>query len=72
MAKDSRKDFVVATTANFFGISASDEAVSQGYGSSALNNFLDDGSCYTLTAKYSGQNVDFTHSVNTFTFIYKF
>ena len=48
---DSRKDFILATTANHFGISLSDDSVSRVLNSTQLNTFLDDGNCPLLAAK---------------------
>lgn len=49
---DSRKDFVVQTTANYFGIAGSEEALVKVFDSKELNAFLDDGNSPVLAAKY--------------------
>ena len=51
MSGDSRKDFILATAGNFFGISVNDLPISSLYNSSALNSFLDDGNCNVLAAR---------------------
>lgn len=49
---DSRKDFIVQTTANYFGIASSDGALTKVFDSKELNTFLDDGNSSVLAAKY--------------------
>ena len=49
---DARKDFVVATTGNYFGIQSSDSVLNEVYSSKELNIFLDDGNSPVLAAKY--------------------
>lgn len=49
---DSRKDFVLTTTANYFGLSPSEEVLAQLYSQTELNTFLDDGNCPVLVARY--------------------
>lgn len=49
---DSRKDFIVQTTANYFGIPSSDGALAKVLDSKELNAFLDDGNSHVLAAKY--------------------
>ena len=49
---DARKDFVVATTGNYFGIQSSDRILSEVYSSRELNTFLDDGNSPVLAARY--------------------
>lgn len=49
---DTRKDFILATTGNYFGIPASDAALGQVQDSKELNAFLDDGNCSILAARY--------------------
>uniref|UniRef100_T1IHY1 Cytoplasmic dynein 2 heavy chain 1 n=1 Tax=Strigamia maritima TaxID=126957 RepID=T1IHY1_STRMM len=48
---DSRKDFLLATTANFFSLSVSDDAVSGLHNGKEINNFLDNASCFLLSIK---------------------
>ena len=48
MSGDSRKDFVLATTGNYFGIAPSDASLAK---NTALNSFLDDGNVSVLVAK---------------------
>lgn len=48
---DSRKDFILATTANHFGIPVSDSSVTHVLSSKELNTFLDDGNCPLLAAR---------------------
>lgn len=49
---DARKDFIVATTGNYFGIQSSDSVLNEVYSSKELNIFLDDGNSPVLAAKY--------------------
>lgn len=49
---DVRKDFVVATTGNYFGIQSSDSVLNDVRSSKELNTFLDDGNSPILAAKY--------------------
>ncbi|XP_077984893.1 cytoplasmic dynein 2 heavy chain 1-like [Glandiceps talaboti] len=48
---DSRKEFLLTTTGNYFSIPVSDPAISQLSNSSELNGFLDDGNCGVLAAR---------------------
>ena len=64
MAGDSRKAYILATAANFFGISTSDGELSASNTNQALNNFLDDGNCNTLCATYDGKRVDLSQTVS--------
>ena len=61
--KDSRKDFVLATIGNFYGMGTSDTAVSVCYGDSALNSFLDDGNVSVLVAKQDGKKLSMLNKV---------
>ena len=45
---DSRKDFFLTTTANYFGLRPNDDAITASYSSKELNTFLDDGNSSTL------------------------
>ena len=49
---DLRKDFIVATTGNYFGIQNSDSVLNEVRSSKELNTFLDDGNSPVLAAKY--------------------
>ena len=49
---DVRKDFVAATTGNYFGIQSSDSVLNEVRSSKELNIFLDDGNSPVLAAKY--------------------
>ena len=63
---DSRKEYVLATVGNYFGISLSDPGLSGQHDNSALNNFLDDGSCFILAASgesQGGKKVAFQNKV---------
>ncbi|XP_070553238.1 cytoplasmic dynein 2 heavy chain 1-like isoform X2 [Ptychodera flava] len=48
---DARKEFLLATTGNYFGIPSSEPAVAQLFNSSELNSFLDDGNCGVLACR---------------------
>ncbi len=61
---DSRKEFILATTGNYFGISPKDSELVDNVGSVAVNNFLDDGSTPVLAAKMEGgKKVSFSNQV---------
>ena len=64
MAGDSRKAFILATAGNFFGIPTSDSELTACVTSQALNNFLDDGNCNTLSGTYDGKRVELTQTVS--------
>ncbi|KAM7436007.1 Cytoplasmic dynein 2 heavy chain 1 [Porites harrisoni] len=49
---DTRKDFLVATTGNYFGIQSADSVLEDVRSSKELNIFLDDGNSPVLAAKY--------------------
>lgn len=51
-SEDVRKDFIVATTGNYFGIQSSDNVLAEVTASKELNVFLDDGNSPVLAAKY--------------------
>ena len=53
-SEDSRKDFLLSTTANFFGLNENDSGIRSGGNAIPLNKFLDDGSCSVLTVLLSG------------------
>ena len=55
---DSRKDFVLATTANYFGLSPSDGVLTSLQNQQELNTFLDDGNCLVLVARYELKQSD--------------
>ncbi|KAK3100036.1 hypothetical protein FSP39_013759 [Pinctada imbricata] len=48
---DSRKDYLLATTANYFSLGVNDASITALSDSVALNNFLDDGNATLLSAK---------------------
>ena len=65
-AGDSRKEFILATSGNFFGVAVTDGAISHAHDSKALNNFLDDGSVGLLSAHQEGdKKVTFSNSVSS-------
>lgn len=51
MPGDSRKDFVLVTTANYFGVQINDNAISNLFNTPSLNNFLDDGNTMVLAGR---------------------
>lgn len=63
MPGDSRKDYVLATIANYFGLAVSDGAISSLADSRALNNFLDDGNSTVLVGKNEGKRINFYNKV---------
>ena len=67
MPTDSRKDYLLATTANHFSISVSDGRISSLIDVPALNNFLDDGNDTVLVGKADGKGrVTFSNKVSIF------
>ncbi len=64
MGGDSRKDFVLATAGNYFGVSSQDSAALQD--DASLNSFLDDGSVSVLAAKLdNNKKIIFSNKVMT-------
>ena len=63
---DSRKDFVLTTTANFFGIAPNDGEITKNQNAPAINTFLDDGSASVLAARSEGKTVAFSNKVSTY------
>lgn len=51
MPGDSRKDFILTTTANYFAVPVNDGALKNLPDSPALNSFLDDGNASVLAGK---------------------
>ena len=47
---DVRKDYVLSTVANYFGVEASDTSIKDLVNDVKLNNFLDDGNSLLLSA----------------------
>lgn len=64
MPGDSRKDYVLATTANYFGIAVSDNVITSLADSRSLNNFLDDGNASVLAGKNEGKRINFYNKVS--------
>jgi dynein heavy chain 2 len=60
---DSRKEFILATTGNFFGLQVSDPALEKCAASNDLNCFLDDGGTSVLVGKLDGKKVIFSKQV---------
>lgn len=56
MPGDSRKDFVLVTTANYFAIPITDNAITALFNALSLNNFLDDGNVSILAGKLDPKN----------------
>lgn len=56
MPGDERKDFIVATLANYFGIQQNDVSLDNHRNSKELNNFLDDGNHHVLVSIYQKGN----------------
>lgn len=66
MPGDSRKDFILVTVANHFGIPIDDQAITNLFNAQALNAFLDDGNISILSGKVDqkhGKKVDFQNKV---------
>ncbi|CAL1541204.1 unnamed protein product [Lymnaea stagnalis] len=51
MPGDSRKDFILVTAANYFGVLINDNAITSLFNAPSLNNFLDDGNTMVLAGK---------------------
>ena len=63
-AGDSRKEFVLATTGNYFGLPSSDASISNSLDNPTLNSFLDDGNQSVLAVrKKDGKKITFTDKV---------
>ncbi|XP_076446844.1 LOW QUALITY PROTEIN: cytoplasmic dynein 2 heavy chain 1-like [Babylonia areolata] len=63
---DSRKDFILVTVANYFGLGPEDAAVTDLLTEPSLNAFLDDGNVSVLAGKLEdrgGKRVDFQNKV---------
>jgi hypothetical protein len=54
-AGDSRKEYLLSTTGNNFGISTSDSILASQHDASAVNSFLDDGNISILAARLEGK-----------------
>ncbi|XP_064610087.1 cytoplasmic dynein 2 heavy chain 1-like isoform X3 [Liolophura sinensis] len=65
MPEDSRKTFLLTTTANYFGIPPADGTVSELESAPALNTFLDDGSCKLLAGRIDTKGGRSTLAFNT-------
>ena len=52
MSGDSRKDFILATTANYFAVQVTDGSIQSLQNSPALNSFLDDGNATVLAGRF--------------------
>ena len=52
MSGDSRKDFLLATTANYFAVQVTDGSITSLQSSPALNSFLDDGNATVLAGRF--------------------
>ena len=66
-AGDSRKEFILATAGNFFGVAVTDSGITHAHDAPALNNFLDDGSVAILAATMQEEGtrkVCFTNKVH--------
>lgn len=65
MAGDSRKDYLLTTTANYFGVAVSDSSITSLADSRSLNNFLDDGNATVLAGKIEGKRINYYNKVLT-------
>lgn len=57
MPGDSRKDFILASSANFFGVPPSDGAITSCANDPALNTFLDDGGTPVLSCRMDNKKL---------------
>ena len=79
LSGDTRKAFVLTTTANYFGFSPSDDAFKELQDGKELNTFLDDGNCPVLTARCDAKqskinlsnNVDSTSATDKLLLFFK-
>ena len=65
MSGDSRKDFILTTTANYFAVQVTDGSIQSLLNSPALNSFLDDGNATVLAGRFEmkgGRAKGFTFS----------
>ena len=73
MPGDSRKDYLLATAANFFGIAVTDGAITTMGDTPAMNNFLDDGNSSVVAVRpdprTSGRRLMISNKVSLFTTI---
>jgi len=60
---DSRKEFICSIASQFFGLSATDDAITSLYSLKELNNFLDDGGAELLSVKHEGKKVHLSNNV---------
>lgn len=56
MPGDSRKDYLLVTTANYFAVPVTDSSITQLFNSRPLNNFLDDGNTSVLAGRIDAKN----------------
>ena len=76
MSGDSRKDFVLATTANYFAVQVTDGSIQSLLNSPALNSFLDDGNATVLAGRFDvkggrAKGFTFSNKVSTIDFFYQ-
>ena len=57
MSGDSRKDLLLKTAADYFGVEPNDPNMLMLLTTEELNNFLDDGNCTVLVLSYFAQHV---------------
>ena len=65
MSGDSRKEFILTTTANYFAVQATDGSIQALRNAPALNSFLDDGNATVLAGRFEirgGKAKGFTFS----------
>lgn len=60
---DTRKNFILTTTGNYFGLQPSDPLISPLSDSKELNCFLDDGNEFVLSILKSGKNLVMSNKV---------
>lgn len=60
---DSRKEFILATTGNYFGLQVNEPAVSACHNSKDLNCFLDDGGTGVLVGMLENKKIAFSTQV---------
>ncbi|XP_058887125.1 cytoplasmic dynein 2 heavy chain 1-like [Acipenser ruthenus] len=62
---DTRKNFILTTTGNYFGLQPSDPLISPLSDSKELNCFLDDGNEFVLSILKSGKNLVMSNKVDS-------
>lgn len=63
--EDLRKDFVLVTSGNYFGLSKNDKILSGADTAKPLNRFLDDSNVEVLSVLFDGGSIQFNNKVKS-------